>query len=74
MAGDKKFACSDDSYSISFPGGLYNIEDFKLEVTRADGAQSGTAQVSGEDWGCTKHDGYPEETCAWVGSLQVPLA
>ncbi|KAJ5216932.1 hypothetical protein N7468_009940 [Penicillium chermesinum] len=71
--GSEKFPCDDPSYTISFPDGLFNLENFTLEVTRADGAQSGTAQVSGVDWGCAKHDGYPEETCGWVGVLQVPL-
>lgn len=70
-----KFPCKNKAYSISFPEGIYNLEDFKIEIDRESGAgtQTATAHVAGVDWGCKKQDGYPEETCGWVGALQAPF-
>jgi hypothetical protein len=74
QAATIKFNCSDLSYQLSFPNGLYNVEDFLIEISRADGSESGKARAYGNSWKCEKHDGYPSETCAWDGVFHVGLS
>lgn len=69
-----KFNCSDPSYQLSFPNGIYNVEDFMIEISRPDGSESGKARAYGNDWKCEKHDGYPSETCTWDGVFHVGVS
>ncbi|CEJ61106.1 hypothetical protein PMG11_09648 [Penicillium brasilianum] len=71
QAATIKFNCSDPSYQLSFPNGIYNVEDFLIEISRTDGSESGKARAYGTSWKCEKHDGYPSETCAWDGVFHV---
>ena len=73
-AGTMLFNCTNTAYQINFPSGIYNIENFDLRVSRPDGTEEGQNTVSGADWQCTKHDGYPEETCEWVGVFSIDVA
>ncbi|KAJ5107607.1 hypothetical protein N7456_004282 [Penicillium angulare] len=73
QAGTLMFNCSNPAYQINFPSGISDIEDFVLRVSRADGTEAGQNTVSGDDWQCTKHDGYPEETCKWVGVFNIDV-
>ncbi|KAJ5369069.1 uncharacterized protein N7496_008829 [Penicillium cataractarum] len=73
QAATIKFNCSDPSYQLSFPNGIYNVEDFLIEISRPDGSESGKARAYGTSWKCEKHDGYPSETCAWDGVFHVGI-
>lgn len=73
QAGSLMFNCSNPAYQVNFPNGIYNIEDFVLRVSRADGTEAGQNTVSGADWECTTSDGYPEETCEWVGVFNIDV-
>lgn len=44
-----------------------------LRVSRADGTETGQNTVSGADWECVTSDGYPEETCEWVGVFNIDV-
>ncbi|KAJ5752287.1 hypothetical protein N7520_009204 [Penicillium odoratum] len=72
QAGTMVFNCSNPAYQVNFPDGIYNIEDFVLRVTRPDGT-AGQNTVSGADWECTTSDGYPEESCEWVGVFNIDV-
>ncbi|KAJ5658001.1 uncharacterized protein N7484_001650 [Penicillium longicatenatum] len=73
QAGNLMFPCSNSAYQVNFPNGIYNIEDFVLRVSRTDGTEAGQNTVSGADWVCTTNDGYPEESCQWVGVFNVDV-
>ncbi|KAJ5715103.1 uncharacterized protein N7483_012284 [Penicillium malachiteum] len=48
-AGTLLFNCSNPAYQVNFPDGIYDIEDFVLRVSRADGTEAGQNTVSGDD-------------------------
>ncbi|KAJ6024562.1 hypothetical protein N7540_005359 [Penicillium herquei] len=73
QAGTLLFNCSNPAYQVNFPDGIYDIEDFVLRVSRADGTEAGQNTVSGDDWQCTTSEGYPEETCEWVGVFNIDV-
>ncbi|KAJ5628427.1 hypothetical protein N7490_010655 [Penicillium lividum] len=72
QAGTMVYNCSNPAYQLNFPNGIYNIEDFVLRVSRPDGT-AGQNTVSGADWECTTSDGYPEESCEWVGVFNIDV-
>ncbi|KAJ5701508.1 hypothetical protein N7488_009056 [Penicillium malachiteum] len=72
-AGTLLFNCDNPAYQVNFPDGIYDIEDFVLRVSRADGTEAGQGTVSGDDWQCTTNEGYPEETCEWVGDFNIDV-
>jgi hypothetical protein len=74
MAGTMKFECSNAAYEVNFPNGIYNIENFDLRVSRADGSEAGQNTVSGADWQCKQTPNqYPEESCSWVGVFNIDV-
>ncbi|KAJ5151207.1 uncharacterized protein N7482_010459 [Penicillium canariense] len=73
-AGTTKYNCSDHTYQLNFPNGIYNIEDFMIQISRPDGSESGKARAYGNDWKCEKKDGYPSESCRWDGVFHVGVS
>ncbi|KAJ9483700.1 hypothetical protein VN97_g9689 [Penicillium thymicola] len=72
MPGNKTYDCSDKAYQLHLPNGIYDIENFDLGVSRADGTESGRSVVSGDLWKCEKQE-YPKAQCKWdvVGSKWI---
>jgi hypothetical protein len=72
MAGNKSYDCSDKAYQLHIPNGVYNIEDFDLGVSRADGSAAGQSTVKGESWKCEKQQS-PLEQCKWDGVFKIDV-
>lgn len=73
MAGNKTSDCSNKAYQLHLPNGIYNIEEFDIGVSRADGSESGRSTVTGESWKCVKEE-PPKARCKWDGIFELDVA
>lgn len=73
MAGHKSYNCSDNAYQLHLLNGVYNIENFDIQVSRVDGTVTGQSAVTGESWKCTKQE-TPKEQCVWDGVFKLEVA
>ena len=73
MAGNQTYNCSDKTYQLHLPNGIYDIENIDLGVSRTDGSETGRSVVNGDLWKCEKQE-YPEAQCKWDGIFSLDVA